>query len=176
MNTTPVPIPHLASLVSEGKTLLSQDPDQFGAWIVAVYQEQETADWVELLHRLYDLPSIEQLLSTASSQTIDYADQIAVTVLALQKLLVSNQLRLAYLLYTPLIQAGILPCEKVLDLLLSLVNRLENSPTRNPEQRFQVCLQLREMAFELDPSQRDNLQALMFRALQTNDELAVVLY
>ncbi len=101
---------------------------------------------------------------------------MSVTLQVVQKLFVSNQPRLAYLLYTPLIQAGLLPPDKVLNLLLSLVNHLENSPTRNPEQRFRVCLQLREMAFELDPSQRDNLQALMFRALQTNDELAVMLY
>ncbi|MGQ9837293.1 MAG: FkbM family methyltransferase [Cyanobacteriota bacterium] len=186
MNTTPTP--HLASLANEGKTLLSRDPDQFGAWIVAIYQEHETANWVELLHKLYDLPSIEGLSSTSSSQfqAIDSAnpttedpvslDQVAATLLTLQKLLVSNQLRLAYLLYTPLIQAGLLPSDKVLDLLLSLSNRLENSPTDDPEQRFQVCLQLREMAFELDPFQRDNLQVLMFRALQTNDELAVMLY
>ncbi|MCF2971746.1 methyltransferase domain-containing protein [Synechococcus sp. Nb3U1] len=175
MDTTAY-IPPLA-LITEGKNLLNQRPDAFGSWIIAAYQKHEPETWGKFLHSLYDLPPAEELPSFYQPCDPDrQSDQIALTLSALQQILISNQLRPAYLLYTPLIEAGILPREKVLELLLSLVNRLENSPTRHPEQRFQVCLQLREMAFELDPIQRDNIQVLIILALRTEDEMAVMLY
>jgi len=164
----------LTTLTNEGKTLLQQDPDRFGEWIIAAWQGQRADTWGEFLHKLYDLP--QEVPGVSSSQETDPDAQASVTLQVVQKLLVFNQPRLAYLLFTPLIQAGILPSEKVLNLLLSLVNHLENSPTRNPEQRFRVCLQLREMAFELDPTHRGNIEDLLLRSLQANDELAVMLY
>ncbi|MFT0796732.1 FkbM family methyltransferase, partial [Synechococcus sp. H70.1] len=89
---------------------------------------------------------------------------------------ISGRLNLAYQVYTSLIKAGILPSEKVIELLLSLASRLENTPTQDPQQRLRICLKLREMAFELDPHQRDNTQVLLLRALQAQDELAVGFY
>ncbi|ABD01469.1 methyltransferase, FkbM family [Synechococcus sp. JA-2-3B'a(2-13)] len=100
----------------------------------------------------------------------------AITLSALEQALAAGQLSLAYQLYTPLVRTGILSQEKVLDLLLSLASRLENSPTQDPQQRLQACLKLREMAFELDPSRRDNTQVLLMRTLQAQDELAVGFY
>ncbi len=76
-----------------------------------------------------------------------------------------------------MVEAGILPAEKVVEVLLSLAESLEKSSTEDSQQqRFQVCLKLRELAFELDPSRRDNTQVLLMRALQAQDELAVGFY
>ncbi|MEN9202569.1 MAG: methyltransferase domain-containing protein [Thermostichus sp. DG02_1_bins_55] len=160
------------------RTLLREQPEVFQRWVLTAYQECEPESWQALLSAVYDLPEDRPAAKEPGplAQPSEPADQVSITLSVLEKILISGQLRPAYLLYTPLVEAGILPRAKVLELLLALVNRLENSPAANPGQRFQVCLQLREMAFELDSTERANLQVLLFRALQTEDEMAVLLY
>lgn len=160
--------PTLQARILEAKQLLQQSPDAFVEWLVAFYREQDAKDWQEFLWGFFDLSSANDLASPSEPE--------AITLSALEQALAANQLSLAYQLYTPLVRAGILSQEKVLDLLLSLASRLENSPTQDPQQRLQACLKLREMAFELDPSRRDNTQVLLMRALQAEDELAVGFY
>lgn len=162
MNPTP------QARILEAKQLFQQSPDAFAEWLVAFYREQDAKDWQEFLWGFFDLSSANDLASPSEPE--------AITLSALEQALAANQLSLAYQLYTPLVRTGILSQEKVLDLLLSLASRLENSPTQDPQQRLQVCLKLREMAFELDPSRRDNTQVLLMRALQAQDELAVGFY
>ncbi|WP_414373252.1 methyltransferase domain-containing protein [Synechococcus sp. R50.1] len=152
----------------EAKQLFQQSPDAFAEWLVAFYREQDAKDWREFLWGFFDLSSANDLASPSEPE--------AITLSALEQALAAGQLSLAYQLYTPLVRTGILSQEKVLDLLLSLASRLENSPAQEPQQRLQVCLKLREMAFELDPSRRDNTQVLLMRALQAQDELAVGFY
>ncbi|MGY2780338.1 putative O-linked N-acetylglucosamine transferase (SPINDLY family)/putative SAM-dependent methyltransferase [Thermostichus sp. MS-CIW-23] len=160
--------PTLQARILEAKQLLQQSPDAFVEWLVAFYREQGAKDWREFLWGFFDLSSANDLASPSEPE--------AITLSALEQALAAGQLSLAYQLYTPLVRAGILSQEKVLDLLLSLAGRLENSPTQDPQQRLQACLKLREMAFELDPSRRDNTQVLLMRALQAEDELAVGFY
>jgi protein O-GlcNAc transferase len=162
MNPTP------QARILEAKQLFQQSPDAFAEWLVAFYREQGAKDWREFLWGFFDLSSANDLASPSEPE--------AITLSALEQALAAGQLSLAYQLYTPLVRTGILSQEKVLDLLLSLAGRLENSPTQDPQQRLQVCLKLREMAFELDPSRRDNTQVLLMRALQAQDELAVGFY
>lgn len=162
MNPTP------QARILEAKQLFQQSPDAFAEWLVAFYREQDAKDWQEFLWGFFDLSSANDLASPSEPE--------AITLSALEQALAANQLSLAYQLYTPLVRTGILSQEKVLDLLLSLASRLENSPTQDPQQRLQVCLKLREMAFELDPIRRDNAQVLLMRALQAQDELAVGFY
>jgi protein O-GlcNAc transferase len=162
MNPTP------QARILEAKQLFQQSPDAFAEWLVAFYREQDAKDWREFLWGFFDLSSANDLASPSEPE--------AITLSALEQALAAGQLSLAYQLYTPLVRTGILSQEKVLDLLLSLAGRLENSPTQDPQQRLQVCLKLREMAFELDPSRRDNTQVLLMRALQAQDELAVGFY
>ncbi|MFS8830175.1 FkbM family methyltransferase [Synechococcus sp. R8-2] len=160
--------PTLQARILEAKQLLQQSPDAFVEWLVAFYREQDAKDWREFLWGFFDLSSANDLASPSEPE--------AITLSALEQALAAGQLSLAYQLYTPLVRTGILSQEKVLDLLLSLASRLENSPAQEPQQRLQVCLKLREMAFELDPSRRDNTQVLLMRALQAEDELAVGFY
>ncbi|MFS8871497.1 methyltransferase domain-containing protein [Synechococcus sp. R50.1] len=162
MNPTP------QARILEAKQLFQQSPDAFAEWLVAFYREQDAKDWREFLWGFFDLSSANDLASPSEPE--------AITLSALEQALAAGQLSLAYQLYTPLVRTGILSQEKVLDLLLSLASRLENSPAQEPQQRLQVCLKLREMAFELDPSRRDNTQVLLMRALQAQDELAVGFY
>lgn len=162
MNPTP------QARILEAKQLFQQSPDAFAEWLVAFYREQDAKDWREFLWGFFDLSSANDLASPSEPE--------AITLSALEQALAAGQLSLAYQLYTPLVRTGILSQEKVLDLLLSLAGRLENSPTQDPQQRLQACLKLREMAFELDPSRRDNTQVLLMRALQAQDELAVGFY
>ncbi|MFS8895002.1 methyltransferase domain-containing protein [Synechococcus sp. R3-13] len=162
MNPTP------QARILEAKQLFQQSPDAFAEWLVAFYREQGAKDWREFLWGFFDLSSANDLASPSEPE--------AITLSALEQALAAGQLSLAYQLYTPLVRTGILSQEKVLDLLLSLAGRLENSPTQDPQQRLQACLKLREMAFELDPSRRDNTQVLLMRALQAQDELAVGFY
>lgn len=165
MNPTP------QARILEAKQLLQQSPDTFAEWLVAFYREQDAKDWQEFLWGFFDLSP-----SSLANEPAFPSEPEAITLSALEQALAANQLNLAYQLYTPLVRAGILSQEKVLDLLLSLAGRLENSPTQDPQQRLQACLKLREMAFELDPSRRDNTQVLLMRALQAQDELAVGFY
>lgn len=160
--------PTLQARILEAKQLFQQSPDAFAEWLVAFYREQGAKDWREFLWGFFDLSSANDLASPSEPE--------AITLSALEQALAAGQLSLAYQLYTPLVRAGILSQEKVLDLLLSLASRLENSPTQDPQQRLQACLKLREMAFELDPSRRDNTQVLLMRTLQAQDELAVGFY
>lgn len=162
MNPTP------QARILEAKQLFQQSPDTFAEWLVAFYREQGAKDWREFLWGFFDLSSANDLASPSEPE--------AITLSALEQALAAGQLSLAYQLYTPLVRTGILSQEKVLDLLLSLAGRLENSPTQDPQQRLQACLKLREMAFELDPSRRDNTQVLLMWALQAQDELAVGFY
>ncbi|WP_187147260.1 FkbM family methyltransferase [Synechococcus sp. JA-2-3B'a(2-13)] len=139
--------------------------------MVAFYREQGAKDWREFLWGFFDLSP-----SSLANEPAFPSEPEAITLSALEQALAAGQLSLAYQLYTPLVRTGILSQEKVLDLLLSLASRLENSPTQDPQQRLQACLKLREMAFELDPSRRDNTQVLLMRTLQAQDELAVGFY
>ncbi|PIK94489.1 FkbM family methyltransferase [Synechococcus sp. 60AY4M2] len=163
--------PTLQARILEARQLLQQAPNAFAEWLVAFYREQDAKGWREFLRGFCDLPS-----SSLADESASPSEPEAITLSALEQALVANRLNLAYQLYTPLVRAGILSQEKVLDLLLSLAARLETSPTQEPQQRLQVCLKLREMAFELDPSRRDNAQVLLMRALQAQDELAVSFY
>jgi protein O-GlcNAc transferase len=163
--------PTLQARILEAKQLFQQSPDTFAEWLVAFYREQGAKDWQEFLWGFFDLSP-----SSLANEPAFPSEPEAITLSALEQALAAGQLSLAYQLYTPLVRAGILSQEKVLDLLLSLAGRLENSPTQDPQQRLQVCLKLREMAFELDPSRRDNTQVLLMRALQAQDELAVGFY
>jgi protein O-GlcNAc transferase len=165
MNPTP------QARILEAKQLFQQSPDAFAEWLVAFYREQDAKDWREFLWGFFDLSPSSPTNELASPSELE-----AVTLSTLEQVLATNRLNLAYQLYTPLVRTGILPQEKVLDLLLSLAGRLENSPTQGPLQPLQICLKLREMAFELDPSRRDNTQVLLMRALQAQDELAVGFY
>lgn len=163
--------PTLQARILEARQLLQQAPNAFAEWLVAFYREQDAKGWREFLRGFCDLPS-----SSLADESASPSEPEAITLSALEQALVANRLNPAYQLYTPLVRAGILSQEKVLDLLLSLAARLETSPTQEPQQRLQVCLKLREMAFELDPSRRDNAQVLLMRALQAQDELAVSFY
>lgn len=163
--------PALQARILKAKQLLQQSPDAFAEWLAALYSEQDADAWREFLWGFFDLSPPLQLDGGASP-----SDPVAITLLALEQVLISNRLSLAYQSYTPLVKARILPREKVLELLLSLASRLENSPAQDPLQPLQICLKLREMAFELDPSRRDNTQVLLMRALQAQDELAVGFY
>jgi len=163
--------PTLQARILEAKQLFQQSPDAFGEWLAAFYPEQDAKDWREFLWGFFDLSS-----SSSANDLASPSEPEAITLSALEQALAASQLNLAYQLYTPLVRAEILSQQKVLDLLLSLAGRLENSPIQDPEQRLQVCLKLREMAFELDPNRRDNTQALLMRALQAEDELAVGFY
>ncbi|MFS8806272.1 methyltransferase domain-containing protein [Synechococcus sp. R6-10] len=163
--------PTLQARILEAKQLFQQSPDTFAEWLVAFYREQGAKDWQEFLWGFFDLSP-----SSLANEPAFPSEPEAITLSALEQALAAGQLSLAYQLYTPLVRTGILSQEKVLDLLLSLAGRLENSPTQDPQQRLQACLKLREMAFELDPSRRDNTQVLLMRALQAQDELAVGFY
>ncbi|MFS8866446.1 FkbM family methyltransferase, partial [Synechococcus sp. H55.9] len=160
----------LQARILEGKQLLQQSPAVFAEWLAAFYPRQDPEAWREFLLGLFDLgvPS--------PSEEAFPADRVATTLAALEQVLISGRLDLAYQVYTSLVKAGILPSEKVIELLLSLAGRLENTPTQDPQQRLRICLKLREMAFELDPRRRDNTQVLLLRALQAQDELAVGFY
>ncbi|MFS8777312.1 methyltransferase domain-containing protein [Synechococcus sp. W70.1] len=139
---------------------------------MAFYREQDAKGWREFLRGFCDLPS-----SSLADESASPSEPEAITLSALEQALVANRLNLAYQLYTPLVEAGILPAEKVVEVLLSLAESLEKSSTEDSQQqRFQVCLKLRELAFELDPFRRDNTQVLLMRALQAQDELAVGFY
>ncbi|MFS8832478.1 FkbM family methyltransferase [Synechococcus sp. R55.6] len=163
--------PALQARILKAKQLFQQSPDAFAEWLAALYSEQDADAWREFLWGFFDLSPPLQLDGGASP-----SDPVAITLLALEQVLISNRLSLAYQSYTPLVKARILPREKVLELLLSLAGRLENSRMQDPQQGLQVCLKLREMAFELEPSRRDNTQILLFQALQAQDELAVGFY
>jgi FkbM family methyltransferase len=163
--------PTLQARILEAKQLFQQSPDAFAEWLVAFYREQGAKDWREFLWGFFDLSP-----SSLANEPAFPSEPEAITLSALEQALAAGQLSLAYQLYTPLVRTGILSQEKVLDLLLSLASRLENSPTQDPQQRLQACLKLREMAFELDPSRRDNTQVLLMRTLQAQDELAVGFY
>ncbi|MFS8860329.1 FkbM family methyltransferase [Synechococcus sp. B60.1] len=160
----------LQARILEGKQLLQQSPAVFAEWLAAFYPQQDPEAWREFLWGLFDLG-----VPSPSGEAFP-ADRVATTLAALEQVLISGRLDLAYQVYTSLVKAGILPSEKVIELLLSLAGRLENTPTRDPQQRLRICLKLREMAFELDPHQRDNTQVLLLRALQAQDELAVGFY
>lgn len=164
--------PTLQAQILEARQLLQQAPNAFAEWLVAFYREQDAKGWREFLRGFCDLPS-----SSLADESASPSEPEAITLSALEQALVANRLNLAYQLYTPLVEAGILPAEKVVEVLLSLAESLEKSSTEDSQQqRFQVCLKLRELAFELDPFRRDNTQVLLMRALQAQDELAVGFY
>lgn len=164
--------PTLQAQILEARQLLQQAPNAFAEWLVAFYREQDAKGWREFLRGFCDLPS-----SSLADESASPSEPEAITLSALEQALVANRLNLAYQLYTPLVEAGILPAEKVVEVLLSLAESLEKSSTEDSQQqRFQVCLKLRELAFELDPSRRDNTQVLLLRSLQAQDELAVGFY
>jgi protein O-GlcNAc transferase len=164
--------PTLQAQILEARQLLQQAPDAFAEWLVAFYREQDAKGWREFLRGFCDLPS-----SSLADESASPSEPEAITLSALEQALVANRLNLAYQLYTPLVEAGILPAEKVVEVLLSLAESLEKSSTEDSQQqRFQVCLKLRELAFELDPFRRDNTQVLLMRSLQAQDELAVGFY
>lgn len=164
--------PTLQAQILEARQLLQQAPNAFAEWLVAFYREQDAKGWREFLRGFCDLPS-----SSLADESASPSEPEAITLSALEQALAANRLNLAYQLYTPLVEAGILPAEKVVEVLLSLAESLEKSSTEDSQQqRFQVCLKLRELAFELDPSRRDNTQVLLMRALQAQDELAVGFY
>jgi protein O-GlcNAc transferase len=164
--------PTLQAQILEARKLLQQAPNAFAEWLVAFYREQDAKGWREFLRGFCDLPS-----SSLADESASPSEPEAITLSALEQALAANRLNLAYQLYTPLVEAGILPAEKVVEVLLSLAESLEKSSTEDSQQqRFQVCLKLRELAFELDPFRRDNTQVLLLRSLQAQDELAVGFY
>jgi protein O-GlcNAc transferase len=163
--------PALQARILEAKQLLQESPEAFAEWLAAFYPQQDPEVWREFLWGLFDLEA-----PSPSEETTPLADQVAIALAALEQALISGRLNFAYQVYTSLIKAGILPPEKVIELLVSLAGRLENTPDQDPQERLQVCLKLREMAFELDPGRRDNTQVLLSRALQAQNELAVGFY
>ncbi|MFS8866487.1 FkbM family methyltransferase, partial [Synechococcus sp. H55.9] len=163
--------PTLQARILEAKQLLQQSPDAFAEWLATFYLQQDPEAWREFLWGLFDLE-----VPSPSEEEAFPADRVAIALAALEQVLISGRLNLAYQVYTSLVKTGILPPEKVVELLLSLAGRLENTPSQDSQQRLQICLKLREMAFELDPVRRDNTQVLLFRALQAQDELAVGFY
>ncbi|MFS8880394.1 FkbM family methyltransferase, partial [Synechococcus sp. H55.11] len=157
----------LEALAAEVKVMQDDQPDAFQGQVREIYQNLSPPEWGYFL---------EQLLAGSQpiSKALDKADfTLARLCQALQS---APHHRRAYLTLRSLVTEGLLSGQQASSAILEAATQLESVEGKGQRQGLQISLKLREIAFELDPLQKDNVEKLLIHAVDSEDDLSVVLY